>query len=163
MLLFPLPLHCHVVLVRLRSGFVPLAKSQQYYYFIDFGSQFISPVSGRAPSSPAMWGISTVPYDPFKADVRLVGEMLLSEFLWEYTGLDFSMPFVTELHHDDPSRRPDAAGALARFRNLGAKECAPVITATCSHLLRPRCIFVTHLTGPDIDFRLPHRPGLAAA
>ncbi|KAJ7743769.1 hypothetical protein B0H16DRAFT_1858346, partial [Mycena metata] len=53
----------------------------------------------------------TVPYDPFKVDVRLVGEM------W-YAGLDFVMPLVSNLLHDDPTQRPTAAGALKMFERL---------------------------------------------
>ncbi|KAJ7743781.1 hypothetical protein B0H16DRAFT_1463454 [Mycena metata] len=53
----------------------------------------------------------TVSYDPFKIDVRLVGEM------W-YAGLDFVMPLVSKLLHDDPTQRPTAAGALKMFERL---------------------------------------------
>ncbi|KAJ7143761.1 hypothetical protein C8R44DRAFT_973611 [Mycena epipterygia] len=59
-----------------------------------------------------------VPYDPFKVDVRLIGEMLDIEFLPYYKGFDFIVPFVRELRQDDPERRPDAVEALALFQRL---------------------------------------------
>ncbi|KAJ7637850.1 hypothetical protein B0H17DRAFT_1149309 [Mycena rosella] len=63
----------------------------------------------------------TVPYDAFKADVGLVGGMLLGEFLLFYRGLDFIMPFVRKLRRRDPARRPDAAMSLLIFQRLVSK------------------------------------------
>ncbi|KAJ7767276.1 hypothetical protein B0H16DRAFT_1308632, partial [Mycena metata] len=63
----------------------------------------------------------TVPYDPFKADIRLVGEMVRREFLLRYKGLDFVIPLVKKLRHRDPVRRPGAAEALALFRRLTSR------------------------------------------
>ncbi|KAJ6569181.1 hypothetical protein B0H19DRAFT_1256840 [Mycena capillaripes] len=94
------------------------------YYYIDFG------LSVRFPSREARRLVSgdcgrlrkhvteiseTVPYDPFKVDIRLVGEMLRSEFMVEYDGLDFLVPFVRRLRRRNPVERPDAAEALALF------------------------------------------------
>ncbi|KAJ6552929.1 kinase-like domain-containing protein [Mycena capillaripes] len=97
------------------------------YYFIDFGLAVRFPsletrglVTGdvgrlrkHVPELSA-----TVPYDPFKVDMRLMGEMLRSSFLLNYTGLDFAIPFVRKLRRGDPRRRPDAPTALAMFRRI---------------------------------------------
>ncbi|KAJ7120744.1 kinase-like domain-containing protein [Mycena crocata] len=95
------------------------------YYFIDFGLSVQFP---RFESRELVTGdcgrlrkhvpeiSATVPYDPFKADVRLVGEMIRAEFLLNYIGLDFIIPLVKKLRHRDPARRPDAATALALFQ-----------------------------------------------
>ncbi|KAJ6569293.1 hypothetical protein B0H19DRAFT_937864 [Mycena capillaripes] len=92
------------------------------YYYIDFGE------SVRFPSFEARALVTgevgrhrkhipeisdTVPYDPF-----MVGEMLWSDFLLEYTGLDFGTSFLEKLRQDDPSQRPDAQEALRQFRRL---------------------------------------------
>ncbi|KAF8211895.1 hypothetical protein K438DRAFT_1708118 [Mycena galopus ATCC 62051] len=100
------------------------------YYFIDFGlsvqfrsyeaRELVTGEIGRLREDiPEISG--TVPYDPFKVDVRLVGEMLLHEFLDRYTGLNFVVPFVRKLRRKDPARRPDATAALELFKSLISK------------------------------------------
>ncbi|KAJ6579219.1 hypothetical protein DFH09DRAFT_913548 [Mycena vulgaris] len=111
----------------MRSRF---AAGPMKYYYIDFGLSvhFPSP-EARARVTGACGRLrkhvpeisDTVPYDPFKVDVRLVGEMLRSEFLHFYAGLDFVIPFVRKLRRDNPQRRPDAAVALALFQRLVSK------------------------------------------
>ncbi|KAJ6526247.1 hypothetical protein DFH09DRAFT_1415840, partial [Mycena vulgaris] len=91
------------------------------YYYIDFGlsvqfpsfeaRELVTGACGRLRKHiPEI--SATVPYDPFKADVRLVGEMLWREFLVYYTGLDFIEPLVEKLCKDDPAQRPEAVQAL---------------------------------------------------
>ncbi|KAJ6579204.1 kinase-like domain-containing protein [Mycena vulgaris] len=101
-----------------------------HYYYIDFG------LSVRFPSIAARQLVTgdfgrlrkrvpeisaTVLYDAFKVDVRLVGEMLRSEFLLKYIGLDFIVPFVRKLRRRNPNQRPDAEEALALFQSLISK------------------------------------------
>ncbi|KAJ6479508.1 kinase-like domain-containing protein [Mycena vitilis] len=95
------------------------------YYFIDFGLAVrfrskrgtvtgdVGRLRKHVPEISAR-----VPYDPFKVDMRLVGEMLRTSFLLVYTGLDFAVPFVRRLRQDDPRRRPDAAEALKTFQQI---------------------------------------------
>ncbi|KAJ7750732.1 kinase-like domain-containing protein [Mycena maculata] len=112
-------------LVKSRTAVAPVD-----YYYIDFG------LSVRFPSFEARQLVTgdfgrlrkhvpeisaTIPYDPFKVDIRLLGEMLRSDFLLTYTGLDFIVPFVKKLRHRNPQRRPDAVEALAVFRTLVSK------------------------------------------
>ncbi|KAJ7611958.1 hypothetical protein B0H17DRAFT_1221072 [Mycena rosella] len=100
------------------------------YVYIDFGlsvrfrtmeaRQLVTGERGRLRKHvPEI--CETVPYDAFKADVGLVGGMLLGEFLLFYRGLDFIMPFVRKLRRRDPARRPDAATALVLFQRLVSK------------------------------------------
>ncbi|KAJ6480089.1 hypothetical protein DFH09DRAFT_1465716, partial [Mycena vulgaris] len=97
------------------------------YYFIDFGlsvqfpsyetRELVTGECGRLRKHiPEI--SETVPYDPFKVDVCLVGEMLNEEFLAVYVGLDFLIPFTRTLRHSDPASRPEAEEALALFRDL---------------------------------------------
>ncbi|KAJ7649360.1 kinase-like domain-containing protein [Mycena polygramma] len=97
------------------------------YYYIDFGHSVFDPsfetrelVTGeygqRRKHIPEI--SATVPYDPFKVDVRSIGEMLRKDFLFFYIGLEFMIPFVQQLRRRDPARRPDAAEALRLFQNL---------------------------------------------
>ncbi|KAF8203469.1 kinase-like domain-containing protein [Mycena galopus ATCC 62051] len=111
------------------------------YYFIDFGLsvQFPSYETRRLVTGECgrlrkhLPEISeTIPYDPFKVDVRLVGEMLRSEFLQQYVGLDFLIPFVRKLRRRKAAQRPDANEALALFRchisNLRTEDLKKSIT-----------------------------------
>ncbi|KAJ7648943.1 hypothetical protein DFH06DRAFT_555792 [Mycena polygramma] len=76
---------------------------------------------------------NTVPYDPFKVDIRLVGEMLRDELVKEYHGLGFMAPFIRKLRRHSPEKRPDAVEALALFQRqvvskLAARDLAQPIT-----------------------------------
>ncbi|KAJ7685980.1 hypothetical protein B0H17DRAFT_940873 [Mycena rosella] len=80
----------------------------------------------------------TVPYDPFKVDVRLVGEMvwmnhLLTGLQW-YDGIDFLAPFAAKLRHRSPKRRPDAEEALRLFRQLVSKFGEKDLTTPLQYL-----------------------------
>ncbi|KAJ7601857.1 kinase-like domain-containing protein [Mycena polygramma] len=110
------------------------------YYYIDFGLsvRFPShaergPVVGECGRMRAQIPevSEDVPYDPFKVDIRLVGEMLRYEFLMEYDGLDFMIPFIRKLRRHKPERRPDADEALALFHRQ------VVSTLDARHLARP--------------------------
>ncbi|KAJ7493063.1 hypothetical protein B0H11DRAFT_2228387 [Mycena galericulata] len=96
------------------------------YYFISFASA-VQCASYWAPE--LVTGVcssmgkhvpelsDTVPYNPFKLDMRLVGEMLRSELLLKYdSGLDFLVPLVRELRRREPVLRPSADLALALFQ-----------------------------------------------
>ncbi|KAJ7457984.1 kinase-like domain-containing protein [Mycena galericulata] len=108
------------------------------YYFIDFGlsvkfssyetRELVTGECGRLREHiPEI--SETVPYDPFKVDVCMVGEMLNEEFN-TYVGLDFLVPFTCALRHRDPASRPDAKEALALFRDLASKMGANELTTS---------------------------------
>ncbi|KAJ6482835.1 kinase-like domain-containing protein [Mycena vitilis] len=113
----------HFMKTRTRAG--PMK-----YYYIDFGlsvqySSFESRelVTGqcgqRSKHIPEL--SRPMPYDPFKADVRSVGEMVRKDFLMEYSGFDCFIPLVRRLRRRRPACRPDAAGALVLFHDLVSK------------------------------------------
>ncbi|KAJ6548237.1 hypothetical protein DFH09DRAFT_926478 [Mycena vulgaris] len=128
------------------------AEGPMKYYYIDFGlsvhfpsfeaRELVVGECGRLRGEiPEISNI--VPYDPFKVDVRLIGEMLDIEFLPYYKGLDFIVPFVRELRQDDPERRPDAAEALALFQRLLSNMTRRELARSCR-------------------FKFPYRKGLRA-
>ncbi|KAJ7147837.1 hypothetical protein C8R43DRAFT_1009707 [Mycena crocata] len=98
------------------------------YYFIDFGLSVAFPsyeergtvtgVCGRHKKIPEL--SEDIPYDPFKLDIRQIGESLKSEFIDKYWGLECLIPLTKLLRKDDPKRRPDASEALRRFNRLVA-------------------------------------------
>ncbi|KAJ7693177.1 hypothetical protein B0H17DRAFT_1279859 [Mycena rosella] len=94
------------------------------YYFIDSGltmhfssyrmcERMTGDVSRLRKCIPEI--SKTIPYDPFKVDGRLVGEMLHWQFLEDYNGLNFLISFLCKLRAQVPARRPDTRGALALF------------------------------------------------
>ncbi|KAJ7151731.1 hypothetical protein C8R46DRAFT_1357934 [Mycena filopes] len=96
------------------------------YYFIDFASSVRFPhpesrglvLGGRVDQDRVPEISDKVPYDPFKVDLRLLGEMLQLDFVLRYAGLDFVVPLMLTLIRDDPTQRPDAAEALEIFEQL---------------------------------------------
>ncbi|KAJ7915625.1 hypothetical protein B0H13DRAFT_2324187 [Mycena leptocephala] len=115
----------HLIKTRTQAG--PIK-----YYYIDFGLSVHFPNDARGlvvgecgrlrKHIPEM--SETVPYDPFKVDIRLVGEMLRTEFVVKYDGLEFLIPFIRKLRRHDPAKRPDAAQALALFHDQVSKMSA---------------------------------------
>lgn len=96
------------------------------YYFIDFGlsvrfasvgeRQKVRGPPGQDRSAPELH--ADAPYDPFALDVYCVGNLLLVHWLNAYTNVEFIRPLALAMMHPDPSARPTAAEALARFNTL---------------------------------------------
>ncbi len=114
------------------------------YYYIDFG------ISTRiTPDSPSRlvvgsWGLDweppelseTVPYDPFKLDVFLIGNLMRRQFCdvcisalyilslltsmleQKYSNLAMLEPLMSRMVHQDPARRPTAAEAHKQFQAI---------------------------------------------
>ncbi|KAJ6560377.1 hypothetical protein B0H19DRAFT_1260987 [Mycena capillaripes] len=123
------------------------------YYFFDFDSAVHFPsYKARALVTGDCGRLrehipeisDTIPYDPFKVDIHLVGEMLHKSFIrvcvssltvqdfeirW-IPGLDLVVPVIRKLRRRDPALRPEAAEALALFQLLRSKmsveKCARV-------------------------------------
>ncbi|KAJ7743242.1 hypothetical protein DFH07DRAFT_964179 [Mycena maculata] len=116
------------------------------YYFIDFGLSVRFPSFAQRELVTGLYGrlqrdipeiSETVPYDPFKSDVRLVGEMLYHQFLMvRYDGMDSILPFVCKLRRRDPARRPDAAKALTLFRAMVSKLSEKELSGELTRHLR---------------------------
>ncbi|KAJ7696259.1 hypothetical protein B0H17DRAFT_1198177 [Mycena rosella] len=102
------------------------------YYYTDFE------LAIRFPSFEAR-GLVTgyvghlLPYDPFKVDMRLIGEMVWMNHLW-YDGIDFLAPFAGKLRDRSPKRRPDAEEALRLFHQLVSKLGEKDLTTPLQYL-----------------------------
>ncbi|KZV79517.1 hypothetical protein EXIGLDRAFT_586319, partial [Exidia glandulosa HHB12029] len=93
------------------------------YYFIDFGlsTRFEGPgpyrvtgAMGRDPSPPEL--SETVPYDPFKLDVFVLGNNYLQRYVNKCTNLNFLRPLLLHMTRADPDSRPTAEEALRALR-----------------------------------------------
>ncbi|EJD48798.1 hypothetical protein AURDEDRAFT_60516 [Auricularia subglabra TFB-10046 SS5] len=89
------------------------------FYFIDFG------VSSRheGPGPHLVTGIicrdrtppelsRTVPYDPFKLDIYLLGNHVLQKYLGRYSNLEFLRPVLLAMTNANPASRPTADESL---------------------------------------------------
>jgi len=92
------------------------------YYYIDFGisSRDLDSVTGAYCQEPAPELSDTVPYDPYKLDVYVLG-MAYKHFLLEKRGrLEFLRPLVEYMTPKHPGDRPSAAEAVVRFREISS-------------------------------------------
>ncbi|EKM49914.1 uncharacterized protein PHACADRAFT_154568 [Phanerochaete carnosa HHB-10118-sp] len=115
------------------SGPAPILKRSQApcrYYFFDYEQSLYIPVEVSPKIAPCWFGwdsdIPEVefrgrPYDPFKADVWLLGRVIRREFCCEWSGLEFSYSWALLMTNDDPALRPDAAGCLATWKDMCSK------------------------------------------
>ncbi|KAL1946975.1 hypothetical protein VTO73DRAFT_15079 [Trametes versicolor] len=93
------------------------------YYFIDFGissrfapdatSRLVVGSSGLDQEPPEL--SDTVPYDPFKLDVLIIGNLIRRRFCDRYSNLQMLEPLMKQMVHPDPTRRPTAAKAYQQF------------------------------------------------
>ncbi|RDB18666.1 hypothetical protein Hypma_014747 [Hypsizygus marmoreus] len=92
------------------------------YYFIDFGLSHQYPrglknildagIFGQDRTVPEM--STTVPYDPFMADVYQLGNVFM-EIISKYEGLEGFLELATVMTSKNPQDRPTAAEALLMF------------------------------------------------
>ncbi|KAH9853864.1 hypothetical protein C2E23DRAFT_98302 [Lenzites betulinus] len=59
----------------------------------------------------------TVPYDPFKTDIYILGVLFREEFLDKFSNVQMIAPLVASMTARDPALRPDAAEALKLWRH----------------------------------------------
>ncbi|OBZ71806.1 hypothetical protein A0H81_08236 [Grifola frondosa] len=96
------------------------------YYFTDFGiSTLFSPeaspklVLGEDGLDDEVPELSdTVPYDPFKVDIFIVGNMFKKHFVNKYSNVNFLNQIVRKMVQREPSLRPDAAEALRNWQAM---------------------------------------------
>ncbi|KAI0040980.1 hypothetical protein FA95DRAFT_789254 [Auriscalpium vulgare] len=105
------------------------------YYFVDYGisSEFpldSDPASrlvvgrlGRDQEPPEL--SNTVPYDPFKLDIFIIGNIFRREYYEASANLDFLRPFVLAMTNSDPNMRPPAHDLLEQWR-LMRRGCSAV-------------------------------------
>ncbi|KAJ7456259.1 hypothetical protein B0H11DRAFT_2066035 [Mycena galericulata] len=118
--------------IRSRTSVAPVT-----YYFIDFGLAVafksyvarskVTGIAGRHRNIPEL--SADIPYDPFKLDIRQIGETIKTELLANYWGLECLIPLMRRLRKDDPDARPDAVEALRLFESLAAKIDATAAAA----------------------------------
>ncbi|KDQ19914.1 hypothetical protein BOTBODRAFT_51285 [Botryobasidium botryosum FD-172 SS1] len=109
---------------------------QPKYYFIDFdlSSRFddaTAPrlVTGRHCQDRTAPELSDrVPYDPFKLDVYILGNVFHRCLLSKYNSLAFLSPLVNRMISRTPDQRPSAPDALAEFR-----ECMRSLSCLALH------------------------------
>ncbi|KAJ3473918.1 hypothetical protein NLI96_g12754 [Meripilus lineatus] len=97
------------------------------YYFTDFGiSSYFPPDSnplvvgrdGRDSEVPELsW---TVPYNPFKTDIFIIGNLFKNEFFYKYSNVDFLMPLILVMTEQDPNMRPTASEAEQMWKHVRA-------------------------------------------
>ncbi|KAI0350538.1 hypothetical protein OH77DRAFT_1593479 [Trametes cingulata] len=99
------------------------------YYFIDFGisTRFTSDeeprvVTGKLGLDRQPPELSDdVPYDPFKLDVFLIGNLIRRELHGKYSNLTMLEPLMQRMVHPDPAQRPTAAEAYRQFKEIRRK------------------------------------------
>ncbi|KAH9921526.1 kinase-like domain-containing protein [Epithele typhae] len=116
------------------SRFAPYSQRSQVgatYYFTDFGistrfapdeqNRLVTGMDGLDQELPEL--SDDVPYDPFKADVFILGNMIRTRLHYKYRNVDMIEPLMASMIHPNPRRRPTAKQALERFEKI-QKECS---------------------------------------
>ncbi|EJD48803.1 hypothetical protein AURDEDRAFT_162263 [Auricularia subglabra TFB-10046 SS5] len=89
------------------------------FYFIDFGvssrhegpgPHLVTGVICRDKTAPEL--SSTVPYDPFKLDIYLLGNHVLQKYLGRYCNIEFLRPVLLAMTNVDPALRPTSEESL---------------------------------------------------
>ncbi|KAL7282053.1 hypothetical protein ACG7TL_003520 [Trametes sanguinea] len=146
-------IHDHGVAHRmLADGVTPAtvlsrASAPVHYYFIDFGistwfksmddsPRLVVGTDGLDQEPPEL--SKTVPYDPFKLDVFLIGNVIRHTIHEAYTNLPMLEPLMNRMIDPDPSKRPTAAEAHRDFKAI--RRSVPTLRKYW--LLQPRNSFL---------------------
>ncbi|EMD34377.1 hypothetical protein CERSUDRAFT_117250 [Gelatoporia subvermispora B] len=107
----------------------PRSEVPVRYYYVDFGiSVYIPPdrhpklsvgADGRDQEVPEL--SVDVPYNPFKVDIFIIGNLFRREFHDKFSNVDFLSPLIACMIQTDPAQRPDAREALLRWQQIRAK------------------------------------------
>ncbi|KAI0039018.1 hypothetical protein FA95DRAFT_1504750 [Auriscalpium vulgare] len=96
------------------------------YFFVDYGissefpldsnpaSRLVVGTLGRDQEPPEL--SDTVPYDPFKLDIFVLGNVFRREYYEVAVNLGFLRPFVLAMTNPDPNMRPPAQELLEQWR-----------------------------------------------
>lgn len=108
------------------ADYLPRSAVGVKYYFADFGisvhmsdenrQTLVTGASGRDQDPPEL--SATVPYDPFKLDIFIIGNMLKQEFCDRFSNTEFLRPLANRMTVADPRSRPSAEEALVEWRRL---------------------------------------------
>ncbi|TBU31687.1 hypothetical protein BD311DRAFT_656397 [Dichomitus squalens] len=98
------------------------------YYFIDFGlSRRYNPEDGPPREHPIRGGDKSVPefqswkgdlVDPFPTDIYYVGNMIRTDILEKFEGVEFLAPLADDMTATDPIQRPTIQEVVRRFDEL---------------------------------------------
>ncbi|KAH9918117.1 uncharacterized protein B0H18DRAFT_1032100 [Fomitopsis serialis] len=102
------------------------------YYYIDYGLSVAVGSDGRDQEVPELSG--DVPYDPFKVDIFIVGNLFRRMFHDRLSNVDFLVALFEPMVKSDPLARPDAVAAHQRWLAIRAM----VSPFTRRWRLRPR-------------------------
>lgn len=104
----------------------PRSRVPIKYYYVDYGlSVYIPPDIhpklvlgdfGRDQDVPEL--SLTVPYDPFKVDIFIIGNMLKRIFHDQYSNVGFLLPLIQRMTQHDPASRPNAQEALQQWQSI---------------------------------------------
>ncbi|KAH9852592.1 hypothetical protein C2E23DRAFT_730002, partial [Lenzites betulinus] len=97
------------------------------YYFIDFGMstrftsespRLVTGTLGLDREPPEL--SDDVPYDPFKLDIFLIGNLIRGVFHNAscYSNLTFLEPLMNQMVHKNPAQRPTAEQAYRQFKSI---------------------------------------------
>ncbi|EIW62127.1 uncharacterized protein TRAVEDRAFT_27493 [Trametes versicolor FP-101664 SS1] len=111
---------------------LPRSSVPVTYYLIDFGistrfspddpSKLVVGTKGLETTVPEL--SATVPYDPFKTDIYILGALFRQEFLDKYSNVGMLAPLIASMTVKDPAARPDAAAALEAWRLMRKQTAA---------------------------------------
>ncbi|EED81145.1 predicted protein [Postia placenta Mad-698-R] len=97
------------------------------YYYVDFGiSSHIPPdaenrlvvgVASRDQEVPKL-SRRKKPYDPFKVDIFMIGNLFCHYFHDVFSNVEFLEPLIVSMMRHDPALRPSADEALAQWKSI---------------------------------------------
>ncbi|KAI0039017.1 hypothetical protein FA95DRAFT_1658502 [Auriscalpium vulgare] len=111
------------------SGVAPICSRISVgvkYYFVDYGissdfpldsdpaSRLVVGKLGRDQEPPEL--SATVPYDPFRLDIFVIGNILRRQYYEAAVNLSCLRPFVLAMTNPDPNMRPSAGELLEQWR-----------------------------------------------
>jgi len=106
----------------------PLSRSHNpvKYYFIDFGLSVYIPSDGQPKLATGCYGrdqeppeLSDMdPYDPFKLDIFIMGNVFRKDFYDKFNNVGFLHPIIEAMAHENPGKRPSAAEALEQWQHM---------------------------------------------
>jgi len=101
------------------APYVSRTTASVRYYYIDYGiSVHVAPDApsklvvghfGRDQEVPEL--SQTIPYDPFKVDIFLIGNLFRREFYDVFYNVGFLLPLIRSMTNRDPMERPTAQEA----------------------------------------------------
>ncbi|KAI0723537.1 hypothetical protein C8Q76DRAFT_794463 [Earliella scabrosa] len=132
---------------------LPRASVAVTYYYVDFGisttfasgepNRLVTGWAGLDRDVPEL--SEEVPYDPFKVDVFILGNLFRQMFLQKFSNVDMLAPLVSNMTKHDPAERPCAAEAFSHFKQISQS------TWTLHRLWRARLRDESLVASPILD------------